>query len=379
MVPRCSRTTIRISRTYRLRCRYRDGRVPTKRTMFPLLTLCCIAIQVFTLTAVEKSLYNILMMLSYGIPMLLYFLRYVGFMLNFPIIKSLYENIVQDYNTLKNPIEAEMFMKQVQETKRVVFTLTALSGGVVLFVFATLLVPTLLRSHLQIHYLKIFGFFYNETSVQTDLVCCHLVLVSTIGIIALAGTEATLAVSSFYLCGLFEIASYRIQMAVKEMSESTALMVLNIRPAVTMHQRAIKLAADLARNMMNSYLVAIITVVVSFAVNLYRLYLAVMQLDEIDNVLVSLQFVLAHVIIMFSNNYSGQRLINTSIGIFQGTYNSLWYRIPPKSQKTLLFILMKSATEVRFNLSGLFTPCYEGFTSMMSSSFSYFTVLHSVQ
>ncbi|XP_076378916.1 uncharacterized protein LOC143259626 isoform X4 [Megalopta genalis] len=256
-----------------------------QRTMFPLLTLCCIAIQVFTLTAVEKSLYNILMMLSYGIPMLLYFLRYVGFMLNFPIIKSLYENIVQDYNTLKNPIEAEMFMKQVQETKRVVFTLTALSGGVVLFVFATLLVPTLLRSHLQIHYLKIFGFFYNETSVQTDLVCCHLVL----------------------------------------------------------------------------------------------LYLAVMQLDEIDNVLVSLQFVLAHVIIMFSNNYSGQRLINTSIGIFQGTYNSLWYRIPPKSQKTLLFILMKSATEVRFNLSGLFTPCYEGFTSMMSSSFSYFTVLHSVQ
>ncbi|XP_078050684.1 uncharacterized protein LOC144477098 isoform X2 [Augochlora pura] len=350
-----------------------------QRMIFPPLTLCCIAIQVSTLSVVEKSLYNILMMLSYGIPMLLYFLRYVGFMVNFPVIRSSYENIVNDYNTLKNPIEAEILMKHILKTRRVVLTLIVLSGGVVAFVFATLLVPTLLRSKLQIHYLRIFGFFYNETSVQTDLVSCQLVLVSTIGIIALAGTEATLAVFSFYLCGLFEIASYRIQTAVKEVSDSATPTTINIRSAVTIHQRSVKLAADLTKNMMISYLVAIVTVIVSFAVNLYRLLIVATQLNEIDNVLISLQFVLAHVIIMFSNNYSGQKLINTSVGIFHGTYNSLWYCIPTKSQKMLLFILMKSAAEVKFNLSGLFTPCYQGFTTMMSSSFSYFTVLYSVQ
>ncbi|XP_076656420.1 uncharacterized protein LOC143361048 isoform X2 [Halictus rubicundus] len=289
------------------------------RIVFPVLTVCCIAIQVRTLRLIELSLYNVVLTLSYAFPMLLFLLRYVGFVVNFPVLRCLYENIENDYTTLNNRIESDILTKQIAETRRVVLTLLALSLGVTLFVVATLLLPTLLHSKLQIHYLKIFGFFYDETGLQTDLVCYHLVLVSTIGVIALAGTEATLAVSSFYLCGLFEIASYRIQTAVKEMSDSTTPSSLNIGSAVRIHQRAVTLAADLTRNMLISYLVAIVAVIVSFAVNLYRLFLAVTLLEELDNVVISTQFVLVHAMIMFLNNYSGQKLISTSVEIFHGT------------------------------------------------------------
>ncbi|XP_076287738.1 uncharacterized protein LOC143212647 isoform X2 [Lasioglossum baleicum] len=87
---------------------------------------------------------------------------------------------------------------------------------------------------------------------------------------------------------------------------------------------------------------------------------------------------LVHLLVMLLNNYSGQSVIDTSSQVFIEAYNSVWYLIPPKSQKMLLIVLTKSMTATKINVAGLFVPCYEGFSTMMSSSFSYFTVLYSV-
>nr|XP_031849041.1 uncharacterized protein LOC116434616 [Nomia melanderi] len=126
------------------------------------------------------------------------------------------------------------------------------------------------------------------------------------------------------------------------------------------------------------YLVAIIAVIISFAINLYRVYVVLQNKHEIDNVVISLLIFLVHLMIMLLNNYSGQRMINNSVDFFHNSYDTLWYCMPLRSQKLLLFIMMRSISEVKLNLAGLFTPCYEGFTTMMSSSFSYFTVISSV-
>ncbi|XP_078051469.1 uncharacterized protein LOC144477615 isoform X2 [Augochlora pura] len=127
-----------------------------------------------------------------------------------------------------------------------------------------------------------------------------------------------------------------------------------------------------------SYLVSITTAVVSFAINLYRLYLAVDDLSDVENIAVSLQVILVHLLVIFLNNHNGQKVITSSTALFREIYDSLWYRIPPKSQKLLLFMLMRSNIEIQFNLAGLFVPCYQGFTMMVSSSFSYFTVITSI-
>lgn len=54
-------------------------------------------------------------------------------------------------------------------------------------------------------------------------------------------------------------------------------------------------------------------------------------------------------------------------------YNSLWYDMPPKYQKMLLPILMKTAEEYRFTVGGLFSPCYEGFTTVINQVYKLFT------
>ncbi|XP_076629237.1 uncharacterized protein LOC143345746 [Colletes latitarsis] len=82
---------------------------------------------------------------------------------------------------------------------------------------------------------------------------------------------------------------------------------------------------------------------------------------------------------MFLNNYSGQKVIDDSGDVFIDTYNTLWYRTPLSMQRMLLLIMRRSAINCECNLSGLFIPSYEGFATMMSSSFSYFTVMYSVK
>ncbi|XP_076656412.1 uncharacterized protein LOC143361045 isoform X4 [Halictus rubicundus] len=347
-----------------------------QRVGYALLTVCCIVIQASTLRLVDISLYNLLQLLSFGFPMLLFFLRYVGFVVNFPVIRSVFDNIEYDCNSLKNPVEMELLMKQIVQSKRVVLSLLGLSCLGIVFAIAVFVVPTVLQSNLQIRYLNILGFFYPEISQHTNFVCCQLLIVTTFGLLTVTCTESSLAVFSSYLCGLFEITSYRIQMAVNAKAHSeNSNTLIDIRSAMEMHRRAVELSTNLTDNMMLSYLVAIVAVIVSFAVNLYRLYLAFLELEKLDSFFISLQIFLVHVLIMFLNNYSGQKLMSTSIEVFHATYNSLWYCIPPKSQRMLLFVLMRSITEVQFNLAGLFVPCFEGFTMMMSSSFSYFTVL----
>ncbi|XP_078051690.1 odorant receptor 10-like [Augochlora pura] len=130
--------------------------------------------------------------------------------------------------------------------------------------------------------------------------------------------------------------------------------------------------------MMFSALSTILVAVLSFSANLYRAFLSFTETSTFDEVLISSALVLGHVIIIFIDNYTGQTLMDNSVAIFTETYNSLWYRVPLKYQKLLLLILLRGSSEVQFNLGGLFVPCYEGFATMMSSSFSYFTVLYSV-
>ncbi|XP_076383540.1 uncharacterized protein LOC117230086 [Megalopta genalis] len=359
---------------------YADSKLEKiRRIGFCLLILCCIGTQISTLNSVELSLYNILLLLSYTCPMILYFVRYVGFLSIFPAIKDTFRTIENDWITIKDPVEVSLIMKHVAQAQRVIQAFVVLSSILAVFISVIILAPTVLRLKYQLRYLRMFGFFYDKRSHETDLVSVQLVVVSAMGLISIAGTESTLTVLISYLCGLFEISSYRMETAIQNAIQSGSREPLNVQPAIELHQRSLQMTVSLTDDMMISYLVAIVAVIISFAVNLYRFLLATNNMDDYENLFFSGNILLLHFVIMFLNNYSGQRLINSSVHIFDKICNSLWYVLPVKSQKLLLFILVRGIKEVRCDLAGLYTPSYQGFSMMMSSSFSYFTVIYSTQ
>ncbi|XP_076382900.1 uncharacterized protein LOC143260644 isoform X1 [Megalopta genalis] len=352
-----------------------------RRLGFCLLTLCCIGMQVSTLRMVETSLHNVLQTLSFTFPLLLFVLRYVGFIISFPVIKSTIENIQHDFIATKDPMEMDIFMKQITEARRVVMVLVVVSSGGALLLSLILFIPTILQSQLHIRYLNIFGFFYLELNRNSTLVVYQLIIVLWMGLLSLSCTESSLAVIACYLCGLLEITSYRIRTAVEQLANSATLTsnMIDIRSAMDLHQRASELSANITKSLAIPYLVAVLAVVASFAANIYRLFLALGDLSDKENILFCVPVTLVHLFIIYLNNYSGQKLITSSIGLFNDIYDSLWYRIPPKSQKILLFVLMRSSYQMEFSCAGLFVPSNQGFARMMSTSFSYFTTITSVQ
>ncbi|XP_076228040.1 uncharacterized protein LOC116434616 isoform X1 [Nomia melanderi] len=349
-----------------------------KRVGFCVLTLSSIVIQASTIRTVETTLENVLVLLSFLLPTLLFFLRYVGYITNFPVLKVGFENIQNDCMRLKDPIEADLLMKEIAQSRRVIRILVVLTCMAVLLINAMLLLPTVLQSKLQIRYLKILGIFFNHRGRKVDFVCCNVALVTSVGVLSLSCTEAIPAVFGCYISGLFQIASYRLENAINRSTKSDRPIEIDVRSTVEIHQRALEMNKQIETSIAIPYLVAIIAVIISFAINLYRVYVVLQNKHEIDNVVISLLIFLVHLMIMLLNNYSGQRMINNSVDFFHNSYDTLWYCMPLRSQKLLLFIMMRSISEVKLNLAGLFTPCYEGFTTMMSSSFSYFTVISSV-
>ncbi|XP_054013879.1 uncharacterized protein LOC128895374 [Hylaeus anthracinus] len=361
--------------------------VKVQRTVFIFIMVCCTVVQVKLLISAEFKLKNVFTALTSGCPIMLFFIRYVGFIFCFPATRLLYGNIVTDCNTLKNSIERDILMQNIAASKRIILIFIIVCCFGIVCVVILLMFPSFLnflasRNVTRVDYLKFSGFF-DVQEKYCIVVAMHATLTSMIGLLVIACTESTLAVYAYYVSGLFRITSYRLRNAVDNAVEQivhnhNGSNHSSIPEAVAIHTKSIKIIDETAAMITIPYLVAIIVVVVSFGLNLYRLFLATLDIDSIE-IIFSGMLVTIHLVIMFLNNYNGQKIIDDSGSVFYETYDTTWYSTPPSVQKLLLMIMHRSSIECAFNLADLFTPSFIGFSTMMSSSFSYFTLLYSTR
>ncbi|XP_076383666.1 uncharacterized protein LOC143260938 isoform X2 [Megalopta genalis] len=246
-----------------------------QRISFTILSLSLLVIQISTIRRVEKSLSNILLLLSYSCPLFLYFQRYVSFLSNFPVLKLAFDNVGSICRETTNSVELGIYTKHIVATRRIIIAYLVASCVTAGFTLLVIGIPTILHLNRQLYCLRMFGFFYDQGGKQTDLVCFLLIFVTAMGVISMAVTEAAIGVNVSYLCGLLEVTSYRLDVAVNDAITSVTSLPINIIPAVTAHQRALELTKSIADSVSKSYLVTIIAVILSFAVNLFRIQLIV--------------------------------------------------------------------------------------------------------
>ncbi|XP_078036838.1 uncharacterized protein LOC144469958 [Augochlora pura] len=341
-----------------------------QRFVYLVMTFSCIASQIFITTNVKLSLNDIVVMTSFGLTLLLYFLRYSFSVLSFSQMKFMYDTMKTNFSEVKDPVEQEILLEDSIIAKHIVqlYFVMMCTGGVSLI--GTLGISTVIDSDIQLHFLNLLGFFYKERSQQSAFTCWHITLTTIYGLLVLTCTEGSFAVFSTYMSGMLKIASYRMQNAVNTVATSDTMKQIDIRSAIEMHRRAIHYTQKYSNDIMLTYFLLISVAIVAFGVNLYGFFINVTESSDKDALMLSVHFVMAYTAFIWGNNYSAQVLMDSSHKLFHETYNSLWYRMPPKMQKLVLFSMMRSQSEAVINLAGLFIPCYEGFTMMMSSSFS---------
>ncbi|XP_025073591.1 uncharacterized protein LOC105425252 [Pogonomyrmex barbatus] len=226
-------------------------------------------------------------------------------------------------------------------------------------------------------------FFDHEMYFYFSLL--HVNAAVCIGATALLAIGSLMITYIIHVCGMFKIASYRIENAMdinilqNITMENDIFMYDGIICAVKIHRQALKLSKNLQSAVQVMIFCLVVCGVTSLSLNLYQIFQIASFKNDVQELLLSSLFVFVIVLYMFIANYIGQKALEHNNHIFATAYNVQWYKAPLHVQKMILFLLQKGVKEHTLNLGGLLHGSMECFATLLKTSVSYFTVIHSMQ
>ncbi|XP_076629135.1 uncharacterized protein LOC143345656 [Colletes latitarsis] len=227
--------------------------------------------------------------------------------------------------------------------------------------------------------------YYSDKKIYSYVAYFHEYTMLVIGATTIIGTETTSALLSHYASGLLHVVRYRIQNAfhdkvVKSSSfERDEAVRGRLIIAIKVHKKVLEYCKLLDNTLGFSYFTLLIMGVFSLSLNLLRLSQARLQTNKYTVAVLEIVIVLAHLLYLFLTNYMGQIIIDSSTKVFTSAYHSRWYLTAVPEQKLFLFMQHRNLRNYSIQIGGLFTPSYEGFSTLVKMSFSYFTVIYSTQ
>ncbi|KAG6796916.1 hypothetical protein HZU73_07763 [Apis mellifera caucasica] len=277
------------------------------------------------------------------------------------MIKYLFHHMRMEENIVQDSIETRIRTKCINDSCHMIDIFLWMIYAIFAFCIILLLCPIILdfimplnESRIYIaHYITIFS---DKRIIYVDILCLNYMFLMIFVVLSIMSTESILGLYSYHTSMLFKIISYRIQKII------TYLTIVN-----------------LSSKQIDSKLAELYHVVDIHNQAIQLLENAIIVTKDHLEILICLMLFVKQLMIMFLCNYNGQILIDNSEELFDELYFSIWYFVPLKVQKILLLIMTRSSTTCMFHILGVFVPCYTGFTTMLSTSFSYFTLMYSIQ
>ncbi|XP_039311265.1 uncharacterized protein LOC120359044 isoform X2 [Solenopsis invicta] len=355
--------------------------------MFCLLSfLSCIIVQLFTFLTLEYNLDLLVEVLSFIFPCLIVILKYTTYWAKIKSIKKLMEMIKYDWNTIRNEVEYEIIKKHTYTGAFYSQIFAVMTYTMPTFIAFMHLIPNFLdfvaplnqsRPH---HWLILTEYFVDSDEYFYPI---FLHLIANLFLIqnTLMSTTSIYVAFIQHTCGMFEIASYRIEHALNNYKQRNLMFgrrcstCTKIISAVDIHRRVIEFFEFLKETFIVMYFFLLGLGIASLTVSLYR---AVITKGIIKNIM-PITCVFIHIFYFIFVTYSGQKVLNHSNDFLLRTYNSNWYMMPLHSQKLMLFVIKRSLKNCILLVGGIFVASLEGFATSMSLSLSYFMVLYSVR
>ncbi|XP_011861080.1 PREDICTED: uncharacterized protein LOC105558147 isoform X2 [Vollenhovia emeryi] len=356
-----------------------------------ILLVLSIVLQLTTFITTQYNIDILLHILAYSVPWLGYTLKYNVLCLNIRGMRDLMRQMLKNWNELHNEQEIEI-IKEYSDIGRFITLLTTL------FIYVSIL--CFILSQFVSNYLLDIISSKNESRTRQIpiLIECFIdqqkyflfiLLLLSVGIVSglttVAATETLNMSYTYHACGLFEIASCRIEKALLKdavhntlsFTERNTIICQGIINGFNMYKTAIEFIEMLKKSYTWAYALLLPLGILSLSINLYRLSRLITS-KEYSEIIMSFLFVVGHFWYMFFCNYLGQKVIDHSSDVFHRIYNVQWYVAPVKAQKLLMLMMQRSIRHCTILVGGLFIPSFEGFATLVSTSISYFAVIFSL-
>ncbi|XP_067215141.1 uncharacterized protein [Linepithema humile] len=367
----------------------------SKLTRLRFIFFCCILTSAivfqFTIFLTSKCTPDLVIkVLSTTLFFAVFMISYIFFGINIKIMKDLLTQLQYIYNELKDENEYAILEKYGYNAKCYTIVLTTMGtcGIIVIIIsqfwsrFLDVILPT---NKSRIHNMQFVTEYFVDQERYYFLILFHISTALFIGLIAMLATGTMLHAYIQYTCGMFKIASYRIERTMRvNMLERSSLNNMNliydgIICAVTVHRQAMKLSELLISRFETMLLCITGSLVLLMSVNLFRISQIMLSKNNLMEFLLPCMSVATSTLYMFLANHAAQAVTDHNNHVFVTAYNVQWYIAPLQIQKIILFLLQKGAKDYILNVGGIFDASLECFATLVKASVSYFTVMHSTR
>ncbi|XP_032665210.1 odorant receptor 13a-like [Odontomachus brunneus] len=303
-------------------------------------------------------------------------------------IKYLIKHLHTDWNILDTQEEREIMKRYAINGRWYTFAFATCIYVTMLTFGATALLPRIMNVIFPLNksrpiILPFPAYYFIDATKYFYYIYSHLTLGSLICIAGVVAHDCIFLTLVEHVCGLFAIVGYRFEYHLykrnitdKCLSNiSNDVYVENIAYSIQLHQRTLHFATLIEKTFTLSFAIQILIIVIVMSTSLIQLS------EELQNDMIAVIkffiYIVAQLFHLLVFSYQGQKLINHSLETHTKIYNGLWYTIPVKSQRMLLFAMRKSSEVVSLSAGKIYIFCLESFTSIMQTSVSYFTVMSS--
>ncbi|KAH0944523.1 Or9e50 [Eciton burchellii] len=366
--------------------------------LFLGILMSYVTFQLIRLLLLVRSFEFIIEILSILTFFIFLLIKYLSFLINMETMRYLIERLQYVHNDLQDTNEIAIYDKYGKVAKRVtiMLILVGISGLSVIIgmqCYPYLIDMIMSKNGTHTRYLVVLlSKCYVMDEKHFYVLIVYYVLILHMNITCIVGISALVAIGTMMLayfiliCGMFKIASYRLEGAITGISPSRSVSLKKefmpykqIICAVDIHRKAMEFADLFRSNFEGLFFFLVIISTCCLTLNLFRVF-QILHANKMNEFFI-IHIVLIMVILLsiFTANYVGQEITDHNSYLFSTAYNIQWYASSLGMQKTILFLLQRGSKIFTLKIGGLFAASLECFASMTSASVSYFTVIYSNQ
>ncbi|XP_019697066.1 uncharacterized protein LOC109503866 [Harpegnathos saltator] len=350
-----------------------------------------IAFQLTTFVTAECTLNITIKILSSTLFFIMHMVHYNSFLTNGQSVKHLMEQLQRICNDLKDEKEIAIIKKYGNNAKLYTIALTgaSISGTFVIFSLPiwSYILDVVLSTNKSTVYrtTQIMTEYFIDAEKYFYFILLHMDASYFIGCTIVIATGTLFVAYVQYACGIFKIASYRIEQALsydilRRIGPKNEIMIhKEIIYAVDIHRKAMKFSEFMITSFKGLFSFLIVTGVISLSLNLFLILQILSFGGDMGELLFHLSYLIIVVVYMFIASYISQEIMDHNNHVFITTYNVRWYLASLHTQKMILFLLQRGNKSFTLNLGNIFIGSLQSFASMVNISISYFTVIYSTQ